>query len=188
MRADLEGKHARDIPPSLRPIRQDPEKQRKPTIDICGISAAAFRMNLHRKENIFFAISLFEIDREIEARGPETSNMDPQRPDETELEWLKRMLPPELVDYADVFSKEASDQLPPHRPYDHKISIDSPKGPESLGYSPLRHQSTHELQETKRFLEENLQRGFIEPSQSPFASPVLFVRKPSSGLRFCVDY
>jgi hypothetical protein len=40
----------------------------------------------------------------------------------------------------------------------------------------------------KRFLEENLQRGFIEPSQAPFASPVLFVKKPNGALQFCVDY
>lgn len=78
--------------------------------------------------------------------------------------------------------------LPPHRSYDHKIRIEGPEGPESLGYSPLQHQSTLELQETKQFLEENLQRGFIEPSQSPFASPILFVKKPSGALRFCVDY
>jgi len=91
-------------------------------------------------------------------------------------------LPEEFRDFADVFSREASNVLPPHRPYDHKIQINNPKGPESLGYSPLRQQSTHELQEVKRFLEENLQRGFIEPSQSPFASLILFIKKASGAL------
>jgi hypothetical protein len=37
-------------------------------------------------------------------------------------------------------------------------------------------------------LTELLDKGFIRVSNSPAASPVLFVRKPGGGLRFCVDY
>jgi len=33
-----------------------------------------------------------------------------------------------------------------------------------------------------------LDKGFIRVSNSPAAAPVLFVRKPGGGLRFCVDY
>jgi hypothetical protein len=62
-----------------------------------------------------------------------------QQPGETELEWLQRILPPELREYADVFSKEASNELPPRRFYNHKIQIDDPKEIDTLGYSPLRH-------------------------------------------------
>ena len=40
----------------------------------------------------------------------------------------------------------------------------------------------------KKYIEENLPRGFIEPSQSPFASPVLFIKKPNGGLRFYINY
>ena len=87
-----------------------------------------------------------------------------------------------------MFSKEASNVLPPHRSYDHKIQIDNPEKLGSLGYSPLYHQSTQELQEIKRFLEENLARDFIVPSQAPHASPTLFVKKPNGGLRFCIDF
>ena len=174
------------------PQRLRRQEEKKPTIDICRITAAAFRVNLHRKDNELFRTSIFEIDRELTAREPTNEDdgtpAGAQRPDETELQWLKRILPEEYIEYADVFSQEASNELPPHRPCDHAITIEDPKGPESLGYSPLRQHSTYELQEMKRFLEENLQRGFIEPSQAPFASPVLFVRKPSGALRFCVDY
>jgi len=81
----------------------------------------------------------------------------------------------------------ASNKLPPHRPYDHKIQLEDPDT-SRIGYSPLRQQSTQELEEIKRFLEENLHRGFIEASQSPFASPVLFVKKANGSLRFCVDF
>lgn len=49
-------------------------------------------------------------------------------------------------------------------------------------------QSTHELQLVKQYLIDNLDKGWIEPSQAPFSSPILFVKKPNGGLRFCVDY
>jgi transposase InsO family protein len=188
MQLELKDQIPRDNAVKPRVAKRKPTELGRFSIDICNISAAAFQLNLRKKENTFLATSIFEIDRELEAREPEQSPMASQRPDETELQWLERILPKELRDYADVFSKEASNKLPPHRVYDHKIHIDDPRGPDTLGYSPLRQHSTFELQELKRFLEENLQRGFIEPSQSPFASPILFVKKPSGALRLCVDY
>ena len=90
--------------------------------------------------------------------------------------------------YIEVFSKEASDRLPPHRLYDHKIRLDTPDGVERLGYSPLYHQSTAELEAVKQYLIENLDKGFIDTSQAPFAAPILFVKKPNGSLRFCIDY
>ena len=57
-----------------------------------------------------------------------------------------------------------------------------------LGFSPLYQQSAAELEEVKRYLAENLHKGFIEPSQAPFTSPILFVKKPNGSLRFCIDF
>ncbi|KAI1000572.1 hypothetical protein K3495_g7622 [Podosphaera aphanis] len=48
--------------------------------------------------------------------------------------------------------------------------------------------SREELEVLKKYIKENLENGFIKPSSSPAASPVLFVKKPGGGLRFCVDY
>jgi hypothetical protein len=45
-----------------------------------------------------------------------------------------------------------------------------------------------ELQVLCKFLKENLNKGFIRASISPIASPVLFAKKPGSGLQFCIDY
>ena len=48
--------------------------------------------------------------------------------------------------------------------------------------------STEELEIVKQYLVDNLEKGFIEPSQAPFAAPVLFVKKPNGSLRFCIDF
>jgi hypothetical protein len=48
--------------------------------------------------------------------------------------------------------------------------------------------TTQELEETKRYFLDNLAKGFIKPSQSPFAAPILFVKKADSRLRFCINF
>jgi hypothetical protein len=45
-----------------------------------------------------------------------------------------------------------------------------------------------ELEIVKQYLVDNLNKGFIAPSQAPFAAPVLFVRKANGSLRFCIDF
>jgi hypothetical protein len=44
-----------------------------------------------------------------------------------------------------------------------------------------------EVQACKDY-QKNLDKGFIQLSQSPAATPVLFVKKPDGSLQFCVDY
>ena len=45
-----------------------------------------------------------------------------------------------------------------------------------------------ELDLVKKYIKDNLLKGFIKTSKALFASPVLFVCKLGGGLRFCVDY
>ena len=87
---------------------------------------------------------------------------------------MERLLPKRYQDLKHIFSKAASDKLPPHRPYDHKIELEAEN---TLSYCPLYKQSETELLATKKYLTENLPKGFIVPSQAPFASPILFVKK-----------
>ena len=49
-------------------------------------------------------------------------------------------------------------------------------------------QTIEELQTLKEYLRNNLNKGFIEHSLAPFALPILFVKKPSRVLQFCIDY
>jgi hypothetical protein len=45
-----------------------------------------------------------------------------------------------------------------------------------------------ELLVLRKTLSELLDKGFIRVSSSPASAPILFVKKPGGGLRFCVDY
>jgi hypothetical protein len=40
----------------------------------------------------------------------------------------------------------------------------------------------------KAYINEELRKGFIRPSNSPYAAPVLVVKKPRGGLQICIDY
>lgn len=166
-------------PKSTKPQRRRlTTREMLPIIDIAHISATGFHFNLYRPENEVFQTSLYEIDRILERR-------EQLLEEDEEEQLIKRLLPKEYVAYLDVFSKAASDILPPHRKYDHRIQLEAEN---TIGYHPLYRQSTEELKATKQYLLDNLDKGFIEASQAPFASPILFVKKSSGGLRFCIDF
>ena len=92
---------------------------------------------------------------------------------------------PYLRGFADVFSTKDSNELPPHRACDHKVEVIPGH---QLSTSPLYSLTLEQLETMKKYVRECLQRGFIEPSTAPFASPVLFARKSDGSWRFCVDY
>ena len=48
--------------------------------------------------------------------------------------------------------------------------------------------SRDELLVLRKTLIDLLDKGFIRVSNSLTAAPVLFVKKPGGGLRFCIDY
>jgi len=53
---------------------------------------------------------------------------------------------------------------------------------------PPRRVPFHKRQEMHRQVEEMLEAQIIEPSESPWSSPVVLVAKPDGTQRFCVDY
>ncbi|KAI1001337.1 hypothetical protein K3495_g6862 [Podosphaera aphanis] len=78
-----------------------------------------------------------------------------------------------------------AEKLPPHRYIDHEIPVDEKQ---KLVLGPLYSMSDAELEALREYFRENLEKEFIETSTSSSASPVLFVKKPGGGPRFCVDY
>ena len=156
----------------------DPEPNMEPDkslssnheLDICAIGAAPFTRLARRKDMEIFAVSLQDVEKALAAK----THTDP-----------KTKLPREYWAHLELFSRQKADQLPEHRPYDHRIDLVPGAQPT---YGPLYAMSVMELKALRKYLTENLQKGFIRPSTSPVSSPVIFVKKPGGGLRFCVDY
>ena len=101
------------------------------------------------------------------------------------VEEVKITLPEEYTEYSEVFSKEASQKMPPSRPYNHPILLDDSFIPR-IGKVYLL--SPDKQKATNGFIEENLRAGKIQPSSSPQASSFFYVRKKDTGLRPCQDY
>ena len=95
------------------------------------------------------------------------------------------LLPKLYTAFLNVFSRKEADTLPKHGPYDHTIHLkEGTQAPASALYGMSR----DEALKLRQYLDENLSKGFIRASRSDAAAPVLFVKKPGGGLRFCVDY
>jgi hypothetical protein len=91
-----------------------------------------------------------------------------------------------------VFSDEAARELPPSRPgLDCAITV---KEGEKLSSCKLYDMSKEQLSTLRNILDEQLEKGFIQPSSAGNASPVFFVTDNASAsrgvdqLRLVVDY
>src|SRR6266436_288718 len=84
---------------------------------------------------------------------------------------LKDMVLAQYHNFRDVFSKEAFDELPPWKAWDH--AIDLTPGTE-LPCSQMFPLSPAEQKELDNFLQENLANGHIQPSKSPMGAPEFF--------------
>jgi hypothetical protein len=147
------------------------------TVDIAIIGAAGFSQLCRHKENTVFTTSLYKIDRLIKEK---TSLLE-----ETPEQLVEYCLPAQYSDYKDVFSKAISDQLVPYWLYNYKIQLERKN---NLGFSSLYSHNLEELQAIKKYITDNLQKGFIVPSSILFAVPILFAQKADSSLQFCIDF
>ncbi|KAL6313182.1 hypothetical protein AAG906_016770 [Vitis piasezkii] len=95
--------------------------------------------------------------------------------------------PPEIGQLLAKFSHvfESPTSLPPRRSHDHQIPLQPSAGPVSV--RPYRY-PYYQKTEIEKMVKELLQSGLIRPSNSPFSSPVLLVKKADGAWRFCVDY
>ncbi|XP_058788145.1 uncharacterized protein LOC131662390 [Vicia villosa] len=115
------------------------------------------------------------------------SPLNPDPPLTNPLDTLPQSLPPEihsvLTSHASIFQPPSG--LPPSRPHDHSIPLTPNTNPVNI--KPYR--CPHSQKEAMTtIINDMLQEGIIKPSNSPYSSPVLLVRKKDGSWRFCVDY
>ncbi|KAJ9521574.1 hypothetical protein QJQ45_008903 [Haematococcus lacustris] len=86
--------------------------------------------------------------------------------------------------YNDVFA-DIPAGLPPERGVGHTIPLEAGTLPQRARMYRL---SQREIEEMKKQVSALLEKGWIEPSASPWGAPVLFVQKKDGSLRMCIDY
>ena len=87
------------------------------------------------------------------------------------------------IEYIDLFAT-GSDDFGRTTALRHKINTENS--------APIRQQARRippfHKDEVKKLLDDMLRKEIVTPSQSPWASPVVLVRKKDGSTRFCVDY
>lgn len=107
---------------------------------------------------------------------------------------IESKLPLEIRHYTDLFLEDdlkSNNVLPPHRNgVDMRINFkkDEQGRTKEIPWGPLYGMSREELLVLRKTLTELLDKNWIRASSSPGGAPVLFIKKPGGGLRFCVDY
>lgn len=85
-----------------------------------------------------------------------------------------------LEEFTDVFQEPKS--LPPQRTHDHHIPLKIDTYPFTI--RPNRYPQ-FQKDEIEKVVKEMLESGIIQPSQSPFTSPILLVKKKMGVGDFC---
>ncbi len=95
-------------------------------------------------------------------------------------------VPTEYSQFAKVFSKEESKRYPPKQAWDHAIKFkkDAPEAIDCKVYPMNR----IEDEAVRKFLHDELEKGYICESKSPYASSFFFVRKKDGKMRPVQDY
>ena len=95
-------------------------------------------------------------------------------------------LPEMYKRYTSVFSEEEAQRFPPSRPWDHVIDFKS-GAPDAINCKvyPMTRTEDDALDE---FIDEQLAKGYIRPSISPYAFSFFFIKKKDRKLRLVQDY
>ncbi|KAF6216167.1 hypothetical protein GE061_000506 [Apolygus lucorum] len=95
----------------------------------------------------------------------------------------RRIVEELLREFSDVFAKNGAD-IGSIKGCTHMIDV----GESSPIRQTPRRIPPHRLEEVEKLVEEMEANGVIEPSLSPWASPIVLVKKKDGSTRFCIDY
>jgi hypothetical protein len=90
-----------------------------------------------------------------------------------------------LDQYKDVFPEGLPPGMPPKRNVVHPIPLEPGTKPV---YRPMYRLSPEEKEECEKQVKDLLEKGLVQPSNSPWGAPILFVPKPNGKLRMCCDF
>ncbi|CAI7906079.1 unnamed protein product [Closterium sp. NIES-54] len=152
------------------------QQQEEMTLQL--ISAKQFGKAIQGEEAVFLGLITEVQPTSPEAAIPTVSASH----EDKELTWGVEKL---LEKISGVFPEDLPAGLPPKQAAYHRIELIPGSTPP---VRPTYKMSAMELKELKKQLEDLLAKEFIQPSSSPYASPVLFVWKKDGSLRMCVDY
>ncbi|XP_061363609.1 uncharacterized protein LOC133307175 [Gastrolobium bilobum] len=96
---------------------------------------------------------------------------------------VNELLWPILLQYQSVFT--ILRELPPFRDTVHAIHLE--QGVKPVNVRPYCY-GHHQKEEIEKQVSDLLESGFIKPSNSPYSSPILLVKKQDNSWRICMDY
>jgi len=100
-------------------------------------------------------------------------------------EVLKRLVPRRFWKWKKVFGKKESERILVQKIWDHAIELKE-------GFMPRKGKvyslSREEREEVQTFVEDQLRKGYIQPSKSPQTLLVHFVAKKDGTQRMVQDY
>jgi Reverse transcriptase (RNA-dependent DNA polymerase) len=157
--------------PMIKEVVDDEERKNRTTLPLKEDKLGVFIKLL--ETDVWIHKTNIATELAIEENSKKQDNTDEQ------------LVPVEYHKYLDIFSEEKAHCFPESRPWDHKIEMKEGFEPKSFKNYNL---TPAEQLELDKFLKENLEKGYIRPSQLPMASPFFFVSKKDGKLRPCQDY
>ena len=97
----------------------------------------------------------------------------------------KKLVPEKFHKWIKVFGKKQSERISMKKIWDHAIDLKEKFTPRKGKIYPL---SREEKEEVRDFIQEQLRKGYIQPSKSPQTAPVFFVGKKDGKKQMVQDY